>query len=245
MNLEPLRKQADELELQTDLWWLAMMLFGFMASFLAAFTSGGVFWAYLSGFVRLAIAIGLTQQPWGGVFTKLLGFAVAAGAFSIFPDFLLVHWDKGGQRLYPEQALVLSSPLYVPVLWACAVVEFGYAIVRLYGLAAKKLPGEAALGAAMLAGGFIAGIWTACTDFWAVKARWWTYAEGRVILGGGFAFYVVMAVFVLFVFFLPLYGRYLACAGTRLYAAVRYGLLFSGVGFLTFMVSHWLVEQGF
>ncbi len=248
MSQDKLKELAGGLDLQTDLWWLAMMLVGLLASFLAAFTEGGVFWAYLSVFVRISMAAGLSQQPWGGIFGRLLALGAVAGAFSIFSDYLTVNWQKqpSGQRDYQSLAVFLVSPLYVPMLWACAIVEFGYAIVRIYALAAKRLSGEAAMGATMFAGGVLAAIWTACTDFWAVKAGWWKYNRGEAILGGeggACALYVVMAHFFTFILFLPVFSRYVACPGTRFYAALRYGVILAGIVFFSFFLSHLMVER--
>jgi hypothetical protein len=247
MNNDKLKELADGLDLQTDLWWLAMILVGFLATFLAAFAypNSGAFWAYLAVLIRLAIAVCLTQQPWGTVFNRLLALGVVAGIFSIFGDSLLVGWEKGGQRVYPDRGgLLLDSPVYLPLFWICAIVEFGYVIVRGYGLALKTFGAESALWGTMVAGGFVAAVWTACTDFWAVKAGWWHYRPGEAILGGGCALYVVIAVFFTFCAFLPLFARYLACPLGRVYASVRYGLILGGILFLSYAVAHILVEKG-
>ncbi|HXG59853.1 MAG TPA: hypothetical protein VNO22_00630 [Planctomycetota bacterium] len=243
-----LKEVLDGLDLQTDLWWLAMVLSGLVASFLAAFAfpESGTFWAYLSAGARLSLALCLAEQPWGGVFRRFLALGGAAGAFSIFADHLLVHWKAGGQRVYPEgEALVLSSPLFIPILWTCTVVEFGYAIVRLYGLAARRLSGEASLGTTMVAGGFLAAAWTVCTEFWAVKAGWWKYRPGYAILGEGCALYVVMAFFFIFFGFLPLFARYVSSPRRPLEAAIRYGALLGGLIFASFLAAHYLVERSF
>jgi hypothetical protein len=236
------------LGLETDLWWLAMVLSGLMASFLAAFAfpEAGTFWAYLSVAARLATALCLAEQPWGGVFRRLLALGLSAGAFSIFADALLVGWKAGGQRVYPEgEALLLRSPAFVPLLWTCSIVEFGYAIVRLYGLAARRLSAEASLGLSMTTGGFLAAAWTVCTEFWAVKAGWWKYRPGYAILGEGCALYVVMAFFFIFFGFLPLFARYASSPRGPLEAAVRHGALLGGLIFASFLTAHYLVERSF
>jgi len=246
MKTEPLKAAAEGLDLQTDLWWLAMILTGFLATFLAAFgfPSAGSFFAWLAVLVRLAIAAGVSQQPFGGIFARLLPFGLAAGLFSIFGDHMLVSWSERGQRVYPEHTgVLLSSPLYIPLMWACLMVEFGYVTVRLYGLVGKQVTGDLPFYAALLAGGVIAALWTACMDFWAVKARWWSYQPGEVILGGACALYVVIATFFIFCAFLPLFLGFLSCSGTRLYASIRYGLMYGFVMFVSYVVAHLLVEH--
>jgi len=245
MKTERLKELVSGLDLQTDLWWLAMILTGFLATFLAAFgfPSAGSFFVWLAVLVRLAIAVGVSQQPYGGVFVRLLPFGLVAGLFAIFGDHMLVNWSERGQRVYPEHSgVLLSSPLYVPLFWSCLFIEFGYAILRIYGLIAKHVNGELPFYGAMLIGGLIAALWTACTDFWAVKARWWSYQEGE-ILGGACALYVVIATFFIFCAFLPLFLGYLSCAGSRLYASVRYGLIYGLVIFVSYLAAHLLVEH--
>ena len=245
MKTEALKELVAGLDLQTDLWWLAMILSGFLATFLAAFgfPGAGAFFIYLAVLVRLAIAVGISQQPFGAVFGRLLPLGLATGVFALFGDFMLVNWRENGQRVYPEHtAVLLASPIYMPLLWACLVIEFGYVIVRIWGLAASLVPPEAATGVTVVAGGLIAAVWTACTDFWAVKAGWWKYGSGKWILGGNCALYVVIGTFLIFCAFLPILIRYLSCTGSRLYASVRYGLIFGGVIFVFYIVAHLLVE---
>jgi hypothetical protein len=246
MKTEALKELVAGLDLQTDLWWLAMILSGFLATFLAAFgfRDSGAFFVWLAVLVRLAVAVGISQQPFGAVFGRLLPFGLVAGVFALFGDHMLVNWSGGGQRIYPDRTgVLLSSPIYMPLFWACTIMEFGYMIIRIWGLLASLVPGEAATGATMVMGGFIAAIWTACMDFWAVRAGWWTYAPGKVILGGACALYVVIASFFIHCMLLPLLVRYLSCSGSRVYASVRYGGIFGGVIYLSYVAAHVLVEH--
>jgi len=140
MKTEPLKELVAGLDLQTDLWWLAMILTGFLSTFLAAFgfPGAGSFFVWLAVLVRLAIVAGVSQQPYGAIFVRLLPFGLAAGLFAIFGDHMLVNWTERGQRVYPENTgVLLSSPLYIPLFWACLVIEFGYTIIRIYGLVAR------------------------------------------------------------------------------------------------------------
>lgn len=246
MKTEPLKELVAGLDLQTDLWWLAMILSGFLATFLAAFgfPGAGTFFVYLAVLVRLAVAVGISQQPFGAIFGRLLPFGLVSGLFALFGDYLLVNWRENGQRFYPDHSgVLLSSPIYLPLLWTCSIVEFGYMIVRIWGLLAGIVPGEAATGITIVAGGLIAAVWTACTDFWAVKAGWWGYRSGKWILGGACALYLVIATFLVFCAFLPILVRYLSCPGSRLYSSIRYGMIFGGVIFLFYVAAHLLVEN--
>lgn len=240
-----LKELVDGLDLQTDLWWVATMFVGLMVSVLAAvaFPAYGSFWAWALVAVRFSMALCLAQQPWGVVFARLLAFGLAAGVFVIFPDHLAATWSGGAPRQYPaHEAAVLSSPLYVPLLWACSLTELGYVSIRIHGLLQRHVHGELALGLGMAAGSFIAAVLTASGEFLAVRAGWWSYGSG-VLLGDACPFYVVLGHFFAFFFFLPVFQRYLASPGTRIYAAVRYGAIFSGILFLSYVLSHSLVER--
>jgi hypothetical protein len=246
MNQGKLQNLIDGLDLQTDLWWLATLLIGMLAAVLAAiaFPDGGIFWAYLSVFLRLAILIGLAQQPWGEVFTRLLSLGLVTGAFAIFGDYVLVQGE--GRRLYPiGQARILESPVYIPIAWACSIVEFGYPMLRIHGLISKHLPAETAMGLTMATGGSLAALATMCVEFLAVRAGWWQYKGGYAILGDACALYVVMGTFFVFFSFLPLFARFVACPATLVYSAIRYGVIYGGVIFLSFISARFLVERHF
>ncbi len=245
MNVEKLKEVSCALDLQTDLWWLVMMFTGLLSAVLGglAFEESGAFWVWLSVLFRLALVVGLMQQPWGAVFGTLFWFGLVAGVFEIFADSLLVGWRAGG-RVYPGAAVLLDSPLYMPLFWALAITEFGYAIVRLYGLVSKPVSGEMGLGVTMVLGGGIAAVSTAAGEFLAVRAGWWSYQPGKSIIGDACALYVVLAQLFNFFLFLPLFARYLACPGTRVYAALRYGIIFSGILFVSLWFSHFVAEWG-
>ena len=247
MNTEKLRELIGQFDLQTDLWWLATLLSGLMTTVLAAiaFPDHGAFWAYATVMAQLAIVVCLSQQPWGTIFGRLLALGLATAVFEIFADYLLVSWGRphSGQRVYPAgSAIFLKSPPYASLAWACAIVVYGYPILRLYGAVSKRITGDAALGMSMAAGGFLAALVTACTEFLAVRAEWWQY-DGGVLLGESCAFYVVMATFFSYFAFLPLFARYVSCAGTRLYASIRFGAIYAAIIFLSLALSHFLVER--
>lgn len=237
---------AEGFDLQTDLWWVATMFLGLMVSVVAAiaFPAQGPFWVWVVAATRLSMLLCLAQQPWGGVFVKLLGFGLAVGAFSIFPDHLLTQAGHNARRVYAGAAgPLLSSPVYLPILWACVVAEFGYAITRIWGLVRQKVKGELALGVAMAAGSFLAAVTTASTEFLAVRAGWWRYdGAAGALLGDSVSFHVVLGHFFAWFFFLPVFGRYLRSPGTRLFAAVRYGGVFAGIVFLSYLVADFLVR---
>lgn len=241
-----LTELVEQFDLQTDLWWVATMFLGLMVSVVAAiaFPAQGPFWAWVVAAIRLSMLVCLAQQPWGGVFAKLLGFGLAVGAFAMFPDHLLTQAGNNARRVYlGGPAVMLSSPLYLPVLWTCATAEFGYAIVRIWGLVRRGVKGELALGLSMAGGSFLAAVTTASTEFLAVRAGWWRYdGNAGALLGDSVSFHVVLGHFFAWFFFLPVFGRYLRSPGTRVFAAVRYGGVFAGIVFLSYLVADFLVR---
>ena len=245
MNDERLRELAGGLDIQTDLWWLAMALCGLASAMLAAFAfpDSGLFWAYFSVLLRLSIILCLAQQEWGGIFARLLPLGLVVGAFSIFPDYLFVRGFGTAQRVYSaSEATVLVSPLHVPLAWACAVVELGYVVVRIYGIVPRRWPGQTGQGLTMVAGGLAAAVSAACGEILAVQAGWWSYRTGHAVIEGVLAGHVVVAHFFVFLGFLPVFARYLACPGTRVYASIRYGIIFAGAIFGSYLVSYGLTE---
>lgn len=245
MISETIREQAGELDLQTDLWWLAASLSGIALAMGGAFAhpESGLFWAYLSGFVRFSFAVGLSQQPWGMVFARLLPLGLATALFSIFPDYLLTRGFGAAQRAYPpEEPRLLVTPPYALLMGACFVVEVGYAGLRLGGLLVRRWAGQTGLGLALVATGLAAAVWAIGYEFLAIKARWWAYRAGRSVVEHGLAAYVIVAYFFTFMGFLPLFSRYVACAGTRLYATLRYGILFAALFLASVLLSYGLIE---
>jgi hypothetical protein len=242
---ERLREVIDGLDIQTDLWWLATVLSGLVCAMLGAFAfpESGLFWAYLSVLLRLSFAACLAQQAWGTVFARLLPLGLAVGIFSIFPDYLLTQGFRAAQRVYPAtEARLLASPLYVPLAWACAVVELGYVALRVGGIMTKRWPGQTGQGLAMLASGATAAVSAACLEVLAVKARWWSYRPGQSVIEDAMALHVVAAHFFVFLGFLPVFSRYAACGGTRLYATIRYGAVFAGLIFGSVLMAYALFE---
>jgi hypothetical protein len=76
-----------------------------------------------------------------------------------------------------------------------------------------------------------------------VKAGWWSYKPGVREVKESCALYVVIGHFLIFVPFLPVFGRYLSCPGTRLYAALRHGAVYGLIIFLAYVAGHALVER--
>jgi hypothetical protein len=203
------------------------------------------FWAWVVVALRLSMLICLAQQPWGGVFARLLAFGLAVGAFSIFPDHLLTRAGNNALRAYEPGTApwMLSSPLFVPLFWTCATVEYGYAITRVWGQIRRNVKGELALGIAMAAGAFLAAVTTASSEFLAVRAGWWHYVgPSGALLGDAVSFHVVLGHFLAWFFFLPVFARYLRSPGTRTFAATSYGGVFAGIVFLSYLVADFLVR---
>ncbi len=250
MNNGKLREALSELELQTDLWWLAMLLIGLACSVLAAwaFPDARPFWLYLGAFLRISMAAGLAQQDWGGIFRRLLPLGAVGAVFSIFADFLAVAGFEAGRKEYlTSDARILATPLYMPAVWTCAFVEMGYLMLRAYGIVSRRWSGQTALGLAMLGGGGVAAVMSACHDILAIKAGWWRYEtrNAHAVIGDAWPVYAGAGSFLLFGAFLLVFARYLACVQSRSFAALRFGIILGGAAFLGQALSYLVLEAPF
>lgn len=249
MNAEKLKELIAGFDLQTDLWWLAMLMLGLLAAVLGAFAfpQAGVFLVYLSVLIRLSVAISLTQYPWGAIFGKLLALGLVTGIFAIFSDFLevVVFWKAGRLTYLSVDGKILASPPYVPLAWACMIVEFGYPILRLYGVVSKKWTGEMATNITMLAGGLLAALMAGSKEYLAIRAGAWRHEPGHAVIWNGLALYSVVAKFFVFSAFLRIFARYLESPLARPYAALRYGIIFGGVLFASTVLAYLLVMGAF
>lgn len=241
-----LKKLLEELDLQTDLWWLALMAIGLLGSVLGAFAfkEWGLFWAYLTLATRLCIVVHLGRQEWGRVFKKLLPLGLAFGVFSIFPDYLLIHVPRKGYLHFPPEAgvLLLASPAYVILGWALRIVEFGYLVTRVYGIFIKRWPGETGLGVSMVVGGASSAILVGSREYLGAHAGWWGYGRAGAFIGGASPVYTLAAAALFFGFFLLRFPKYVEDESQGLMKEVRHGALLSGILIACYGVSYFLIE---
>ncbi|MEM6642852.1 MAG: hypothetical protein AAF616_07730 [Bacteroidota bacterium] len=135
-------------------------------------------WGYGFSAFFLALAFVLNDQ----LLKKLFLFAILAGFFELPADHYLVGVTK--TLVYPQnQAMIWSSPLYMPFSWSVVLVEFGYVS---WFLLKKLKPVAAGL---LLA--FLGACLVPLYEYWAISAGWWHYENTK--LWGSVPFYIIIA----------------------------------------------------
>ena len=249
MNGPRFTKILDQFDLQTDLWWLALMATGLLGSVLGAFAfpHSGAFWVYLTLATRLSMVIYIARQEWGEVFRKLLSLGLVMGVFSIFPDYMLVHWFDKGKLIYPPEAsaLLLVSPAYAMLGWTVRIVEFGYLVTRVYGIVMKRWSGETGLGLAMVVGGVSSAILVGSREFLGAHAGLWTYADAHALIGSTSPVYTIAAAGLFFGIFLMQFANYVDEETPGLHMQIRHGAILAGLLFASYFFSYVLIEGPF
>jgi len=129
-----------------------------VAAFAPLPAGGGTMCAYLGLLIRAALyaSAGETLQERGGAaIVALFRLGTVAGLFELIVDWWLVNGIANGRLDYlgARDVVLLASPIWMPLAWACVIVELGYPAVRLFGILRQRLeqPTAAILAAVMVA----------------------------------------------------------------------------------------------
>jgi hypothetical protein len=156
-------RRLDELSRTSDLIWFSALNVGLASTLVAVFffpqSASGNFWAYAGLFVRSACYLwaGDGARGRGGeVLAGLFKLGLVAGVFELLVDWWLIHWIANGQLVYltGNDVVLLGSPVWMPLAWACVIVELGYPAIRLYGLLKGRVTDRAAAIAATITVGY-------------------------------------------------------------------------------------------
>src|SRR5215813_3180456 len=139
-----------QLSSASDLAWLLALVVGLAFTAIAAYafpypqSPSGKFWAYFGLLIRGAIfaSAGERLKGRGGeALSRLFALGLVAGAFELPVDWALIHWVRSGQLVYltGNDVVLLGSPIWMPLAWACVIVELGYPALRLFGLWRARL----------------------------------------------------------------------------------------------------------
>jgi hypothetical protein len=226
-----------EFSLATDVVCAAGVVSGLGVVLAAAFAvpDASRFLVYATIFSRLLLYWGVARTRWGRIFGALLGMGVIAGLVEILADYFLIHWTRSGQLVYPPgDAILLDSPLWMPLAWTCVITELGYLILRL-----GSVWGNVALGS--LVGGPLAGVTIGVYEYLAYRAGWWHYGPARRMLGPHCALYVPAAEVVMFLLYAFVFDRCRRVNDPQGRAIAR-GSLFGLVIFASYAASYVLFE---
>src|SRR4051812_22459644 len=177
-------RRLTELSASSDAVWLAGMATGLALTVVAAFAplpaTGGRMCAYLGLLIRSALYAGAGQalpERGGAVLTSLFLMGVVAGLFELPIDWWLIHGVRNGRLDYlgANDVVLLASPIWMPIAWACVIVELGYPAVRLFGAVRRRMKASAAAIVASFVIGASAGVTVGFYEYFAYRAGWWKY----------------------------------------------------------------------
>jgi len=199
----------------SDRAWLAALLVGLVFTAIAAYafpypqSPSGKFWAYFGLLIRAAIFLGAgrrLENRGGETLARLFALGLVAGAFELPIDWALIHWVKSGQLVYltGNDVVLLGSPIWMPLAWACVIVELGYPALRLYGLWRGRMGTRTAAVVTTLVIAVSAGNTVGFYEYFAYRAGWWKYLPAHAMLGGFCALYIPVGEFLMFLAVLPI-----------------------------------------
>jgi hypothetical protein len=244
-----------ELSAASDRLWLSGLLTGVVLTLVAAFafpypsSPSGKFWAYLGLLIRgfLYLQAGQSLRGRGGlVLTRLFALGLVAGAFEIPVDWALIHWVKNGRLVYlsGNDVVLLGSPIWMPLAWACVIVELGYPALRLFGLWRPRLgPRSAAIWSSLLVA-VAAGNTVGFYEYFAYLAGWWKYEPARVMIGAHCALYIPLGEFLMFLPVLPIVAGAVGEEESPLASAIGAGVRFAGMIALGYALAYLALEAG-
>lgn len=227
------QRRAAQLGGASDLVWVAASAAGpgltVAAVFLVdRFQFDGQFWAYVSLSIRAGLYVwakeGLRDRG-GETIWRLFSLGLVAGALELLVDYALVHVISTGRLVYLGPAPLLASPLWMPLAWACVIVELGYPALRLFGMLKPLGTRRAAWGASLVVA-VAAGLTVGLYEVLAPAVGWWKYEPARSSLWG-LALYIPVGEALMFLPILPLAAAAVAEEDRPCSAAVRGGAIFA------------------
>jgi hypothetical protein len=229
-------RRLDELSPSIDRIWLIGLTTGLALTLVAAYpfahTPSGNFWAYAGLLIRAGLYLwaGDTHQGRGGdTLATLLRVGIVAGLLEILVDWALIHWLPTGRLVYltGNDVVLLGSPIWMPLAWACVIVELGYPAIRGYGLLRRRMSQLTAAVVASTVVAIQAGITIGFYEYFAYRADWWKYEPARVMLGDFCAVYIPLGEFFMFLPVIPIMAWAISKTNRKTAAALESGAMFA------------------
>jgi hypothetical protein len=222
----------------SDGLWAAALVIGLSFTLIAAYlfpygeSPSGKFWAYAGVLLRAGLYLGAKdglRGRGGETLARLFALGVAAGLLELLVDWGLIHWVANGRLVYlsGNDVVLLGSPVWMPLAWACVITDQGYLALRLFGALRTRLGTRAAALAASALTGLGAGVTVGFYEYFAYRAGWWKYERANAMLGGFCALYVPLGELLMFLTILPIAARAVADEDRPLAAALLGGLRFA------------------
>ncbi len=151
----------------------------------------------------------------------------------------LIHGVTNGRLVYltGNDVALLGSPVWMPLAWACVIVELGYPAVRLLSILRRPL-------VATLITALGAGITVGFYEYFAYRASWWKYERASAMLGDFCALYIPVGEFLMFLPILPIASRALADDERPVARAIVGGASFAGCIAAGYAIAYLLLEVG-
>jgi hypothetical protein len=229
-------RRLDEISAAADRVWLVGLLTGLSLTLIAAYpfahTPSGNFWAYAGLLLRggLYLWAGDVLRGKGGeTLATLFRVGIVAGVLEILIDWALIHWIPTGRLIYltGNDVVLLGSPVWMPLAWACVIVELGYPALRGYGLLRNRMSRTTAAALTSVVVSTMAGVTIGFYEFFAYRADWWKYEPARVMLGDFCAVFIPLGEFFMFLPAIPIVGRALSNSERQTAAALESGAMFA------------------
>jgi hypothetical protein len=247
--------RVDRLCLASDCVWLAAVTIAVGSTALAASLhdfeepTSGKYWAYaglmLRGGLYLWARDGLRGRGGETIF-RLLELGMVAGMLELLIDWGLIHWVRNGQLVYSgNDVVLLGSPIWMPLAWACVIVDMGYAMLRGFGLLRQHMSWRAAAVLGSLLVGASAGILVGFYENFAYWAGWWEYRPAHFMISAHCPLYIPLGEALMFFFLLPVAARTLDADEEQPIAGTLIGgLCFAAVIAAGYALSYFLLEFG-
>lgn len=247
------RARLGELSASSDRVWLLGLSTGLIFTVIAAVCCSypeslwGKFWAYAGLLIRASLYLwagDALRQRGGLVLSRLLGMGLVAGAFELLVDWWLIHGVTSGRLVYltGNDVVLLGSPVWMPLAWACVIVELGYPVLRLFGYLQQRMTARTAAAIASLVCGVAAGVTVGAYEYLAYRAGWWKYEPARAMIGEYCALYIPLGEFLMFLAFLPIAARALADGERPLAASIVGGARFAAAIAIGYVLAYALLE---
>ena len=245
--------RLDELSGTSDLIWLVALTVGLgftlIAAYVFPFSPSGNFWAYAGLLIRASLYLwaGEARQAEGGAtLARLFTLGLVAGVFELLVDWGLIHWIANGRLVYltGNDVVLLGSPVWMPLAWACVIVEIGYPALRLYGIFRGRVTTTSAAVWASLVAASAAAVTVGFYEYFAYRANWWMYEPANAMIGSYTALYIPLGEFFMFLTILPIAARALACSERRLASSIEGGARFAAAIAAGYVVAYLILEAG-
>jgi hypothetical protein len=247
----PFTGRLRQLNPASDLVWLSALLIGISTTLIAAYLhpGEGKFWVYCGLFLRTSIYLwskDALRGRGGEAIFRLFALGLVAGTLELLVDWALIHWVRNGRLVYltGNDVVLLGSPVWMPLAWACVITELGYPALRLFLILKPRLGTTGAATFSTLLIGLGAGLTVGFYEFFAYQAGWWKYERAHAMIGDYCALYIPLGELFMFLPILPIASCAISDEDRPLAAAIVGGMRFALAIAAGYALAYVLLEAG-